>query len=163
MPNIPYLVYGTVKFSGTNQVVSEATVTVTDVNLNQSVSATTNTSGAYQVNLADLTGAWSDGDSLTITAIYGYRSKTETSTISGGGQQVNLVLSITTYPVYNISTEHPISFNSLEIMDYDKAFTYNSKGQVTKEVANYGDFTVTKYFKRNSTGRVTYESRVLKK
>jgi hypothetical protein len=161
-PKTPYQVYGTVKYSGTNQVVVGATVTVTDTTLNESTTGTTNSSGEYLVNLSDLDGTWSNGDGLSVTAALGNRSKTETTTISGGAKQVNLTMSITTYPDYtSLSPEQAVAFSAFDIMDVDKSFTYNSSKQVTKEVANYGKFTVTKYFTYNTDKTVANISIVI--
>ena len=166
MPQTPHQVYGTVKFSGTNQLVEGATVVVTDTTLDESVSGVTNSSGQYLLNLSKLKSAWSQGDGLSIEATISNRSKTDTTTISGGANHVNLVLDITTYPDYTDKTpEQPISFSALDIMDSDKTFTWgtsgNSNNRIIKEVANYGKFTITKYFKYNSSGRPINESRVV--
>ena len=68
-----------------------ATVSLTHTN--GTLSSTTNTSGEYQFNLADLS-SWSRGDTITITAT---KSKIGTKTLttsisSGGGQKHNLTL-----------------------------------------------------------------------
>ena len=162
MPKVPHQVYGTVKFYGTNQVVEGATVIVTDTTLDESISGTTNSSGQYLLNLTALEGTWSQGDGLSVLASIGNRSKTETTTVSGGANQVNLVLDITTYPDYlDKSPEQPIVFVAKDIMDVDKTYTRNSTGRVTKEVDSYGKFTLTKYFKYDSKGRVINESWVI--
>lgn len=154
MPSSPHLVYGKVKLPGTNTYLEDVTVTVTDVTLDESLTVTTNASGEYTANLANMSGTWSSGDSLSVVATLGNRSKTMTATASGGSTRLDFTLAIETYPEYNLNTEEPISFSALDIMDCQKTFTYNSKKQVTKEVSDYGFVTITKYFKYNSDSTV---------
>ena len=157
MPTTPHIVNGTVNFSGTSQAVASATVSL--VHTNGTLSTTTNASGQYILNLSGLS-SWISGDSITVTASIGNRSKATTTTVTGGGTVINFVLDITTYPNYNFQTEEAVAFNALDLMDVDKIFTY-SNNRITKEVANYGKITITKYFKYDSTGRVINENRVI--
>ncbi len=145
-PNPSHNVRGKVILSGTNQPVNGATVTITDSTLGESLPATlTIANGEYMGNLSELDSAFSQGDTLSVTATYGNRSKTGTATISGGGTVINLTLDITSYPDYTLDTKQAVNINAKDIMDVDKTYTRNSNRQPIKIVENYGKFTVTKY------------------
>jgi hypothetical protein len=158
MPALPYLVSGTVKFSGTEQVVEGADISL--VHANGTITGTTDSDGKYIINLAELS-SWTSGDSITVTARAGNRSKTETTTISGGGKWVNLVVDITSYPDYSLETKQGVNYNALDLMDVDKAYTYNADKTISKVIENYGKFTITRYFSYNSTKQVINENRIV--
>ena len=161
MPNPNHNVIGKVYFPNTGQVVVGASVTVTDTTLNESLPVVTNSSGEYLVNLANLDSVWTAGNGLSVIATYGNRSKTETGVISSAGSTViNLTLDITEYYDFSKDTRQAIIYNATDIMDVDKTFTRNSAGRVTKEVHNYGKFTLTKYFKYENN-RIVNENWVI--
>jgi len=99
----PYIVSGTISDKDSIARGSGITVTVTDTTLGESTTATTNSSGNYVADLANLTSDYSVGDAISVivstTGITGYvpNATTETSTGtvgSGAGSTINVSISI---------------------------------------------------------------------
>jgi len=74
MPRTPYPIDGVVYDRDGTTLVSGATVIILDVNLNEKISAKTNASGEFLLDLANLTSDYSNGDKIQVTAVYGLGS-----------------------------------------------------------------------------------------
>lgn len=160
-PNTPHLVSGIVKFPVTLNLVEGATVTVKNTRLDETLSTTTNSSGEYALDLANYTGAWTDGDAITVKASLGQRIQTTETTATGGSTTVNFTMTITKFPVKEVGQESMIVYTDNIALDKDVTITYNTNGTRKKVIYNYGNFTKTIYFTYDSKRRPIGQSEVV--
>lgn len=158
MPTTPsiHVVNGTVKFSGSLIPVEGATVSFTHDSNPDDVE--TNANGEFVTELTD----WESGDSLTITATFGNRTKAVTVTLSGSTTTEALIIEVTNNPDYEAQVD---LFGNLPeyMIDYDETITVNEKNQPIKTVKDFGHFVKTIHILRDSKGRVTDTNVVITK
>lgn len=117
MPTPPtnYPIAGRV-YDAESQLIAGATVLLTHEN--GTLTVTSNSSGEYILNLADLS-SWSLGDEVTIKASKTtYGQKTETITISGSSYELNLTLEYTSNLVIQSSGNYLLR-NASALIDFE--------------------------------------------
>jgi len=70
MPGVPYPFHGTIQDSDENAL-GALRVVLTNVNTNDELTGTTNSSGEFMFDLANLSKGYSDGDQISVYASYG--------------------------------------------------------------------------------------------
>lgn len=91
MPTTPYIVYGTITDTS-NSAVQNVAVVFTDTTTNEYTSTRTDSQGKYAIDLANLTGGWTSGDSVTASVrTKGYIGES-TFTISGENKLLNFTV-----------------------------------------------------------------------
>lgn len=107
MPTLGHLISGKV-YDIYGSPLGGATVMVTHASISPALSATTNSSGEYIINLSGLESQWSVGDSISINATKTKEGTiTETNTISSGASQTqNLTLTETGDFVYETQAQN---------------------------------------------------------
>ena len=95
-PPLPYVIYGHVRDSGGTGL-SGVTVKITNEDTGNWNTTATDGTGAYQFDLANMASAYSDADTVNVTADYGAASGYNVTTVnaSTGGQMVDLKLETT--------------------------------------------------------------------
>ena len=184
MPVTPHLVSGKV-YDLYSVALADATVTLKHSTINPVLTATTNASGEYVINLSGLDSQWNSGDTITLIASKTAEgTKTTETTIQGaGGQTVNLTLAETSDLNYasNVFNKHNLNF--VLLLDYagNKITTINplpvtsseidllnnpahswvitrQDGQPDTETAIIRGDTYTRTFTYNSDGMMTARS-----
>ncbi len=89
--SMPFVVSGTVTDSSDN-VVKSTTIVVRNDNTNETINATTNTSGQYIVDLANLASGYLETDSITIYCVYASEYAESSFLVSDDTHEVNLTL-----------------------------------------------------------------------
>ncbi|MBW6469624.1 MAG: hypothetical protein K0A90_00200 [Methanosarcinaceae archaeon] len=97
MPASPYPISGVVYEIDTSTVKASATVIAYNQRTTETVTVTTNSSGEYSLDLANLSSGYNSGDVIFISAYFGnesidYRTTTSASDTVGGSETKNLYL-----------------------------------------------------------------------
>jgi len=93
--NLPYVVYGTVTDSN-SALVASIRVTARNDTSGETTNATTNASGEYAIDLANLTSGYVNTDRITIICSYGLEEQESSFLISADTHSVNLTLVVRT-------------------------------------------------------------------
>ncbi len=100
---------------------SGATVTVTHDNITPALSATSNDSGEYIINLSGLSSQWSVVDSISVKATKANKGTITVDIVilAGGSQTVNLTLAETSDLVFGENTQDRYNLNFALLTTYD--------------------------------------------
>jgi len=93
MAGIPFVINGTV-YDTSSTALANVKVTLRNERTNETINQNTNSSGQYVLDCANLTGGWSDGDTITVYVIYTNYEDYEEYVIveSDGGKELDLTL-----------------------------------------------------------------------
>lgn len=158
MPQISYIVYG-ITYNSFGNNTSNIRITFTDTS-GAAVSTTSNSSGKYLFDLANLT--YASGDTITYVAEDEFRNESFTGNfiITGDFKNIDITLSVVTRAnivpgnrdtqIYSIGAEpissrnpFPVQVSKIPLEDGSYALTYDSSNNLTSVVKTIGGIVYT--------------------
>jgi len=161
MPQLSHIIKGRATLPNSNHVIQGTIVSITYGT--EILYGSTDDKGDYEINIGNFETSWNIGDSLTMTASYGNRSKSESLVInSNPSQTVDFELPITKFPNYELDTQQSVIVTTDENKDKDIQYFYDVNQNPIKIVESDGKKIKTTYYIWNADGTVQIENVVIK-